>query len=191
MVTGGRVRWGCTQPFWNLLRDPIQKGRYCMSHLSSGQKLGPTDMDFYPLFGISGSKQGIIMILSAVLVDVHHCKAWVWPNLFCTLSLWGLWRPEVTMATPQDPTSPRAGRGKEDVSGSFRDTCCSLLSCPEQLERGHLEETEGHAFRLLDLYHQLCLCHPEGSLLPLFWTYSYPMLVIYPPGVFWGPCIVL
>lgn len=50
MVTGGRVRWGCIQPFWNLLRDSIQKGRYCVSQLSSGQKLGPIDVDFYPVW---------------------------------------------------------------------------------------------------------------------------------------------
>lgn len=36
-----------------------------MSQRSSGQKLGPIDVDFYPLFGISGSKQGIITIVSA------------------------------------------------------------------------------------------------------------------------------
>lgn len=42
-----------------------------MSQLSSGQKLGPIDVDFHPLFGVSGSKQGIITIVSAC---PHTCS---------------------------------------------------------------------------------------------------------------------
>lgn len=47
------------------LRDPVQKGRCCMSQLSSGRKFEPIDVDIYLLFGISGNKHEFGTVASA------------------------------------------------------------------------------------------------------------------------------
>lgn len=60
--------------FLEPLRDPIQKGRCCMSQLSSGQKLEAIDVDVHLLFGIRGSKQGLLQWNLPLLVDWPYCE---------------------------------------------------------------------------------------------------------------------
>lgn len=73
-----------------------------MSQLSSGQDLGPVDVDLYPLFGISARKQGFGRVASvspSLLSFSYFLTADAGPELSAASLLWVQRRSKVPPAT--------------------------------------------------------------------------------------------
>lgn len=147
--------------------DSVQRGRCCVSQLSSGQDLGPVDVDLYPLLASPRlSKQGFGRVASVSFLTV---KADAGPELSAASLLWVQRRSKM----PRPPERRRTCQASS--GGSKWVTSLSLLSkhhgeCHLGWLRSRFPVLSSWSFNI----NCLCTLQQEALLQPLFCeTQSY------------------